>query len=62
LAVLTALLAKQLEDYQAKKDEAIKLLTVGDSPRKDQLDPSQHAAYTMMASLILNLDETVTKE
>ena len=31
-------------------------------PRDPRLDPSELAAYTAMAQLILNLDETITKE
>jgi Protein of unknown function (DUF1553)/Protein of unknown function (DUF1549)/Concanavalin A-like lectin/glucanases superfamily/Planctomycete cytochrome C len=45
-------------DYEAASD----LLVQGDSRRNDSLDPVQLAAYTGVASLILNLDETVTKE
>jgi len=41
---------------------AEKLLAVGDTKRNDKLDASELAAYTMVANLILNLDETVTKE
>src|SRR5262249_3913087 len=54
--------AKQLGHYQSNPDEALKLLTVGQSPRDPSLDIRQHAAMTMMANLILNLDETITKE
>ncbi len=53
---------QHLEKYQANVEGAKKLLGVGASPRNEQLDPAEHAAYTMVASLLLNLDETVTKE
>ena len=43
-------------------DAAAKLLTQGESPRLESLDANEFAAYTMVASLLLNLDETVTKE
>ena len=38
------------------------LLATGEKPRDVSLDVSEHAAMTIMASLILNLDETITKE
>jgi len=37
------------------------LVSVGESPRPDKLDPAELAAWTIVASVILNLDETVTK-
>lgn len=50
------------ERYRASPGEAKKLLGVGQSPRDETLDVTAHAALTMTASLILNLDETITKE
>lgn len=41
---------------------ALKLLSVGEKDRDKNLDPSELAAMTMVASTILNLDETITKE
>jgi hypothetical protein len=35
---------------------------VGEYPRDEKLDPGELAAYTAAASLILNLDEVVTKQ
>jgi hypothetical protein len=37
-------------------------LSEGEHPRDETLDAAELAAYTAVASLILNLDETVTKE
>jgi hypothetical protein len=48
--------------FQAKPDAAAKYLSEGKSPRDKSLDPADLAAYTAVASLILNMDETVTKE
>ena len=36
--------------------------TVGESPRDAKLDAAELAAWTTVASAILNLDETITKE
>ncbi|HXT61312.1 MAG TPA: DUF1553 domain-containing protein, partial [Pirellulales bacterium] len=62
LAVLAGIYGACLADYQAKPDAAAKLLAVGDSKRNESLDAGQLAARTMVANLILNLDETITKE
>jgi len=62
LAILTASLERQLADYRQHPEDAAKLLTVGESPIDKQLDRVELAAYAVVASVILNLDETMTKE
>ncbi len=59
--ILTAALKQQIERYQADPEAAKKLLGVGDKAHDPKLDPPEHAAYTMAASIILNLDEMVNK-
>lgn len=51
-----------LQQYLGDEQAAVKLLTVGETPRDKSLPLVQHAAMTMTASLILNLDETITHE
>jgi hypothetical protein len=48
--------------FAAKPDAAAKYLAEGKSARDASLNPVDLAAYTAVASLILNMDETVTKE
>jgi hypothetical protein len=60
--ILTAGLARRLAHYKTHKAEAIKLIGEGDLKNPSHLDPSSLAAYTLVASTILNLDETLTKE
>ena len=62
LSVLEKILAKQREKYAADKPAAEKLLAYADSPRTSPADPAEHAAWTMVANLLLNLDEAITKE
>ncbi|MDB5390980.1 MAG: hypothetical protein JWM11_6626 [Planctomycetaceae bacterium] len=62
IAVLIPLYQAQLTIYQADKDAATKLISYGDSKRDEKLEISELAAWTMMANLMLNLDESVTKE
>jgi hypothetical protein len=40
----------------------LKLVSIGDAPRDAKLNVSELAAYTTVASVILNMDETITKE
>ena len=44
------------------QDSALQLLSVGEEKRDESLDPVTHAAMTMIASTIMNLDETITRE
>ncbi len=48
--------------YASSPESALKLLSVGESPRDDALDPNELAAYAAVMSTILNLDETITRE
>jgi hypothetical protein len=48
--------------YQNDSKAALKYLNYGDSARDENLSPNELASYTAVASLILNLDETITKE
>ncbi|NUM55538.1 MAG: DUF1553 domain-containing protein [Candidatus Hydrogenedentes bacterium] len=59
--VLVDTFTRQLETYRAKPDAALELLSVGEAKRDETLDAAELAAYTTIASMILNLDETVTK-
>jgi hypothetical protein len=38
------------------------LISAGEFPIDEKLDVCELAAYTTMANLILNFDETITKE
>ncbi len=62
LSILEKVHAEQLAHYQANPAEAEKLLVIGASLRPEGIDPATHAAMTMMANLLLNLDEAITKE
>ena len=50
-----------LDGYQRDPNAATALIGYGEIPGDDTLDPVQLAAWTMVASAILNLDETITK-
>lgn len=61
LDVLQRTLQKQLQTFTTDKAAAEKLLAYGDSPKIMDLDSGEHAAWTMVANMLINLDETITK-
>lgn len=60
LAALTDFLTKQRNHYRSAKEDAAKLLAVGLAPKPD-LDPAEHAAWTQVARVLLNAQETITR-
>ncbi len=59
--VLKAIFETDLAKFRSHPESAKKLLAVGESPRLKALDPAEHAAWTTVASVILNLDEVLNK-
>jgi len=51
-----------LARYETDRDAALEFTSVGDSLSPASLDRRELAAYSALASLLLNLDETVTKQ
>lgn len=61
IAALAAVFDEQRAHYVADPAAAEALLRVGEKPRDAKLDAADHAAMTIVANLLLNLDETLTK-
>jgi hypothetical protein len=61
-AVLLEQAQEALADYHQHSDQAAKLVAVGASKSNPRLDQKELAAWTTVASVILNLDETITKQ
>jgi hypothetical protein len=59
--VLEKQLAANLSHYQQDVELAKKLIAAGESKADEKLDPSELAAYTLIANTLLNLDETLTR-
>ncbi len=59
--VLRDTFEQQLAAFRKNPEAAAKSLKVGESPRNEKLDAAEHAAWTAVARMILNLDETITK-
>jgi mono/diheme cytochrome c family protein len=60
--ILAAGIQKRIAHYRADTASALKLVSIGDTPRDPKLDVPELAAYTLTCSVLLNLDETLTKE
>jgi hypothetical protein len=52
-------LAKARAHYQAHPKDAEQLIATGESKRLSKLTPTEHAAWTTVCLMILNLDETL---
>jgi hypothetical protein len=60
--VLLRSLNRQADYFGRHPQEAANLLSVGEKKNDDKLNASELAAYAAVASLILNLDEVITKQ
>ena len=61
MQILTESLKVFQQRYTKNPEEAVALISVGESPATQELNASQLAAYTMVASTIFNLDEAIVK-
>ncbi|HYE30783.1 MAG TPA: DUF1553 domain-containing protein, partial [Methylomirabilota bacterium] len=61
VAVLEKTLLQQRENFQKDTKAAEELLNVGESPKPTGIDPVELASWTALSSVLLNLDETITK-
>ena len=59
--ILTQLYQKNLARFQSSPETAKEFLKVGESPRDESLDSSEHAAWMVVAQTIMNLDESLTR-
>ncbi len=59
--ILANVYQRELPLFEGDPQRASALLKIGESPRADSLNAAQHAAMTIVTSMILNLDETLTR-
>jgi hypothetical protein len=62
LEVLTAAMKRSIKDFTGDPEAAKQFLAVGEAGTDETLNPAELAAYTLLASTLINLDETITKE
>ena len=60
VALLMGLFESQRDRFARDADAALELIAVGESDVAPKLDPAELAAWTTIASTMLNLDETIT--
>ncbi|MEE2886163.1 MAG: DUF1553 domain-containing protein, partial [Planctomycetota bacterium] len=61
LGDILALLNSAREEFARDPASAKALIAIGDQPPDQKLDPVELATWTLVANLILNLDEVITK-
>ncbi|HIG83869.1 MAG TPA: DUF1553 domain-containing protein [Verrucomicrobia bacterium] len=59
--VLKRVLNGQASAFSTDKEKAKKFLSIGESTRNESIDIVEHAAWTVIAQMILNMDETLTR-
>jgi hypothetical protein len=62
VAILRKLYAKQLDSYGGDQVKTAQLLSIGEGKTDSNLPKAEMAAWTSVASVLLSLDETITKE
>jgi hypothetical protein len=62
IEVLLSSLGAQLEYFESHPEAAAGLLAVGERRNDSKLKTQEVAAYAVVGSLILNLDEVITKQ
>jgi hypothetical protein len=61
LAVLSRALQRERAHYAADEAAAQKYLANGESPRNENIPIAEHAAWSQLAALLLNLSETILR-
>jgi hypothetical protein len=61
IAVCKEVYDHQLASFEAKPNDAEKYLQSGESSRDKKLKPAEHAAFTVLMNMLLNLDEALTR-
>ncbi len=61
LEVLDKQVNQHLQRYRANPADAQQLIQIGESKPSANFDPAELATYTLLASTILNMDETLTR-
>ena len=59
---IEALYEDQLKQFRENQQNAKEFLSIGEKKRDESLNISEHAAWSVIAKLLLNMDETLNKE
>lgn len=58
---LTSFLTDEKARYAADKESALGVISVGEWPRDESLDPTEQATWSQVSALLFNLSETLTR-
>ena len=61
ISILQSTLENHLSQFQSDPESAQQLIKIGESMASESIETTKLAAWTMIANLILNLDEVLTK-
>ena len=61
-SILVNAVERLKKEFTADVESAKKLVKTGESPRDEKIDVVEHATWTVLCNLVLNLDEALTKE
>ena len=61
IELLDKQITTHMQRYQGAPQDAQQLIQLGESKPSEDLTPAELAAYTLAASTILNMDETLTR-
>ena len=61
IAILEENLTRQLASFREEPERAAQVINAGDSTPKPGIDPVELAAWTLVSNLLLNLDESITR-
>ncbi|MGB3589718.1 MAG: DUF1553 domain-containing protein, partial [Tunicatimonas sp.] len=62
LRILKNRLADLRTEFSSNPEEAQKIISVGEYPVNAGIDRAEYATYAVLSSLLLNLDETITRQ
>ncbi len=62
LNIIRNTLKREQNNYAAQPGSATAFIAIGESQPSKNIKPAEHAAWTTVASLIMNLSETLTRE
>ncbi|MDA0194433.1 MAG: PSD1 and planctomycete cytochrome C domain-containing protein [Bacteroidetes bacterium] len=62
IKILENRLKELRKEYDGSEEEAKKITLIGEFQVNENLDRTDYAAYTVLSSLVLNLDETITRQ
>ena len=58
---MTGLFEKHKNEFTTEPETAKKLVSMGEAPMAQGIEATEHAAWTSVARVILNLHETITR-